>query len=141
MRLVQAVVVVVICTLAAFAQSNQGGISGTVVDPNGAVVPGATVTITNLGTQKAITLTTSESGVFSTRTLEPVTYSVRVEAAGFKKAIMERVKVDTATVATVNVSLETGTVNETVAVSSEAALINLIHISEPTRLLSISYAV
>ena len=124
MRLVQAVVVVVICTLATFAQSNQGGISGTVVDPNGAVVPGATVTITSLGTQKSITLTTSESGVFSTRTLEPVTYSVRVEATGFKKAIMERVKVDTATVATVNITLETGTVNETVSVSSEAALIN-----------------
>ena len=123
MRLVQTVVVVVLCSLATFAQSNQGGISGTVVDPNGAVVPGATVTITNLGTQKAITLTTSESGVFSIRSLEPVTYSVKVEMTGFKQAIMERVKVDTATVATVNISLETGTVSETVSVSSESALI------------------
>jgi len=124
MRLVQAVVVVVLCSLASFAQSNQGGISGTVVDQNGAVVPGATVTISNLGTRKAITLTTSESGVFSIRSIEPVTYSVRVEMNGFKQAIMERVKVDTATVATVNITLETGTVSETVSVSSESALIN-----------------
>src|SRR5215510_9429437 len=124
MRLVQAVVVVMLCSLATFAQSNQGGISGTVVDPNGAVVPGATVTITNLGTRKAITLTTSESGVFSIRTLEPVTYSVKVEMTGFKQAIMERVKVDTATVATVNITLETGTVSETVSVTNETALIN-----------------
>lgn len=124
MRLVQAVVVVMICSLAIFAQSNQGGISGTVIDQNGAVVPGATVTITNLGTQKAITLTTSESGVFSVRSLEPVMYSVRVEATGFKQAIMERVKVDTATVAAVNITLETGTVSETVSVTSEGALIN-----------------
>ncbi len=125
MRLAQTVVVVVICSLAVFAQSNQGGISGTVVDQNGAVVPGATVTITNLGTQKSITLTTSESGVFSVRTLEPVTYSVRVEMNGFKQSIMERVKVDTATVATVNITLETGTVSETVSVTSDATLINM----------------
>ncbi|HEU4767891.1 MAG TPA: carboxypeptidase regulatory-like domain-containing protein, partial [Pyrinomonadaceae bacterium] len=124
MRLVQAVVVVAICSLAIFAQSNQGGISGTVVDQNGAVVPGATVTITDVGTRKAITLTTSESGVFSIRTLEPVTYSVRVEANGFKQAIMERVKVDTATVSSVNITLETGTVSETVSVSSDATMIN-----------------
>lgn len=124
MRLVQAVVLVVICSLAIFAQSNQGGISGTVVDQNGAVVPGATVTITDVGTRKAITLTTSESGVFSIRTLEPVTYSVRIEANGFKQAIMERVKVDTATVASVNITLETGTVSETVSVSSDATMIN-----------------
>jgi hypothetical protein len=61
------------------------------------VVPGATVVITDLGTQKALTLTTSESGVYSATSLDPVTYSVRCEAAGFKKAIVERVKVDTAT--------------------------------------------
>jgi hypothetical protein len=124
MRLIQAVVIVAICSLATFAQSNQGGISGTVVDQNDAVVPGATVIITNLGTQKVITLTTSDDGFYSVRSLEPVLYSVRVEASGFKQAIMERVKVDTATVATVNIVLETGTVNETVAITTEPALIN-----------------
>src|SRR5688572_14614516 len=124
MRLVQSVVVVVICSTVIWAQSNQGGISGTVFDPNGAVVPGATVIITDLGTQRVITLTTSESGSYAVRLLDPVTYSLVVEARGFKKAIMERVKVDTASVATVDVTLETGPVGETVTITSETALLN-----------------
>ena len=124
MRLVKTVVVVLFCSIAALAQSNQGGISGTVFDPNGAVVPGATVVITDRGTQRITTVTTSESGNYIARSLEPVAYSVVVEAKGFKKAIIEKVKVDTATVATVNITLETGQVGETVTISSEAALIN-----------------
>lgn len=124
MRLVKAVVVVLVCSFAVLAQSNQGGISGSVFDPNGAVVPGATVVVTALGTQRTTTVTTSESGTYIARSLEPVAYSVRVEAQGFKKSIIEHVKVDTATVATVNVTLETGQVGETVTISSEASLIN-----------------
>ncbi len=124
MRLVTSVVVVLFCSFAVWAQSNQGGISGTVFDPNGAVVPGATVVITDLGTQRTTTLTTSESGTYIARSLEPVSYSVRVEAKGFKKALIESVKVDTATVATVNINLETGQVGETVTISSESSLIN-----------------
>ena len=124
MRLVNAVVLVVICSAAICGQSNKGGISGTVFDPNGAVVPGATVVITDLGTQKTVTLTTSESGSYSATSLDPVSYSVRVEATGFKKALIEKVKVDTATIAAVNITLETGQVGETVTITSEAAAVN-----------------
>jgi outer membrane receptor protein involved in Fe transport len=124
MRLFKTVVLVLICSIATWAQSNQGGISGTVFDQNGAVVPGATVIIVDLGTQKTTTLTTSDSGTFSARSLEPVTYSIRVEATGFKKALVEKVKVDTATIAAVNVTLETGQVGETVTITSDVAVIN-----------------
>src|ERR1044072_9245388 len=124
MRLIKTVVMVLVCSIATWAQSNQGGITGTVFDQNGAVVPGATVVITDLGTKRTTTLTTSDSATFTARSLEPVAYSVRVEANVLKKAIIEHVKVDTATVATVNITLETGTVGETVTISSEAALIN-----------------
>ncbi len=124
MRLVKAVVFVVICSVAVFGQSNKGGINGTVFDPNGAAIPGATVVITDLGTQKSVSLTTSESGTYSASSLDPVSYSIRVEATGFKKALIEKVKVDTATIAAVNITLETGAVGETVTITSDAAIIN-----------------
>ena len=53
MRLVQSCRSRLVCSIVSWAQSNKGGISGTVFDPTGAVVPGATVIITDLGTQKA----------------------------------------------------------------------------------------
>jgi hypothetical protein len=60
------------------AQTNKGGISGTVVDANGAAVPGATVTITNLGTGQKITVTTSETGSYTV----PVIGSGYLQRAG-----------------------------------------------------------
>lgn len=124
MRLVKTVVFTLVCSVAVWAQSNKGGISGTVFDQNGAVVPGATVIIIDLGTQKTTTLITSEAGSYSATSLEPVTYMIRVEATGFKKALIEKVKVDTASIAAVNITLETGQVGETVTITSEAAILN-----------------
>src|SRR3982750_3362840 len=106
------------------AQTNKGGISGTVFDPQGAVVPGAIVIITNAGTNNSIRLITSESGSFSAPILDPVMYSVSVEATGFKKSVVESIKVDTATVATVNVTLEPGQVASEVTVSATPTLLN-----------------
>ncbi|PYS56972.1 MAG: hypothetical protein DMF74_27255, partial [Acidobacteria bacterium] len=61
---------------------------------------------------------------FSAQSLDPVTYSVLVEAKGFKKALVDHVKVDTAATATANVTLETGSVTEQVVVTAEAPLLN-----------------
>ncbi len=124
MRAIRILGLFLLCAVAVSAQTNKGGISGTVTDQNGALVPGATVVITNLGTNQSQTLTTSDSGAYSANSLEPVAYSIRVEMKGFKKALVGKVKVDTATVATVNVSLETGTIDQTVTISSDAQLIN-----------------
>ena len=85
MRQILTVVTVIVCATAIWGQTNKGGISGTVTDQNGAVVPGATVLITNLGTNQTMTLTTSDSGVYTVKSLDPVDYSVQVERAGFKK--------------------------------------------------------
>lgn len=105
-------------------QTNRGGISGTVTDSNGAIVPGAKVTVTNLGTNQSTTVTASDSGAFRVSSLEPVEYSVLAEAANFKKAIVEKIKVDTATLMTVNIVLEVGNFAETVNISADTALIN-----------------
>ena len=93
-------------------------------DSNGGVVPGATVTVTNLGTNQSQTVTTSESGAFIVNSLDPVAYSVTVEAQGFKKAFVESVKVDTATTVTANVTLEPGGVGEQVTVVADTPLLN-----------------
>src|SRR5205823_13641851 len=89
MRLLRVIAVVSLCALAGIAQTNKGGISGTVFDSNGAAVPGATVTITNLGTGQKMTLTTTDTGGFSAQSLDPVTYSGLVEAKSFKKALVD----------------------------------------------------
>ncbi|PYS72267.1 MAG: hypothetical protein DMF69_08110, partial [Acidobacteria bacterium] len=124
MRLVKTVIVALICVVAIHAQTNRGAISGTVMDQNGAAVPGATVTVTNIGTNQSTKVTTSGDGSYSVNSLDPVEYRIVVEATGFKKAIIEKVKVDTASNATANLALETGAVAETVTVVDNAALIN-----------------
>ena len=124
MRPIQILAFVFLCAAIALGQTNKGGINGTVIDPNGAAVPGATVTVTNLGTNQSTTVTTSESGAFSVTSLDPVSYSVTVEAQGFKKAVVQSVKVDTASIAAVNITLEAGTISEAVSVVSETSLLN-----------------
>src|SRR5215510_2673191 len=66
-----------------YGQTTFGQITGTVVDPSGAVVPGATVTVINEGTQIAREASTSTSGVFSITNLNVGTYRVRIRVTGF----------------------------------------------------------
>lgn len=114
-----------IVSIPSSAQTNRGGISGTVFDAKGAVVSGANVVITNIGTNQRIELKTSNTGSYSASNLDPVTYRVEVEASGFAKAVIEAVKVDTATVINRNVNLRPGTVNTTVTVEEHAPLLNV----------------
>lgn len=106
------------------AQTNRGSIRGTVADQSGAVVPNAAVTVTNIGTNQSVTLTTSEDGAYSATSLEPVEYRITVEAAGFNKVVVENVKVDTSSSATVNISLEVGGIENIVTVESGEVTLN-----------------
>src|SRR5262249_5828383 len=96
--------------LALCAQTNRGGINGTVFDPTGAAIPNATVTITNLGTNQKTVVKTSESGAYSAPSLDPVSYNIAIDATGFSKKVVGPVKVDTAAIATVDVTLQAGQV-------------------------------
>lgn len=124
MRLTQIVMFVLLLNLAVFGQTNRGGISGTVTDSAGGAIPGAKVTITNIGTKQSTTLTTSEDGSFSAGSLEPVSYSITVEAPNFKKSVVPQVKVDTATTQTVNLMLEVGNIAEQVTIQADTPLLN-----------------
>jgi hypothetical protein len=124
MRLLKISIFVLIFSIAFIGQTNKGGISGTVKDTNGAVVPNAKVTITNVATGQSIVLNTSDSGTYIANSLDPVLYTVLVEAPNFKKALIENVKVDTASVASVNVAVEPGNVDESVTIQADAQLVN-----------------
>jgi hypothetical protein len=106
------------------AQTNKGSISGTVTDPQGAAIPGVSVTITNAGTNQTVKLTTSDNGTFSASLLDPVIYTISAEAKGFKKAIVQNIKVDTASSTSANIILEVGSEINTVTVEADAPLIN-----------------
>lgn len=119
-------VVIFSCTSFIVAQTNLGGISGTVTDLNGAVIPNASVTITNVGTNRTLTLTTSDDGVYSATTLEPTFYRITVVAPNFRKTVVENLKVDTASTSTANITLEPGGVSDTtITVTAEAPLLNV----------------
>lgn len=103
------------------AQESTGSIEGVVTDPTGAVIPGATVTITNKATGRTITLTTSGGGVYVARALQPGHYEVKVEAPGFKTGVRE-VVVYVGAAASGDIQLEVGSPTEVVTVEAEAEL-------------------
>jgi hypothetical protein len=113
-----------LCAAFLAGQTNRGGITGTVLDPSGAAVPGAVIIIKNNGTNQETRTKSSASGAYSILNLDPVTYSVTAEAAGFKRETIGNVKVDTSVIETVNISLQTGAVSTTVEVEASAAQIN-----------------
>jgi hypothetical protein len=111
---------------AAAQSSVSGSISGTVMDASGAVIQGATVTITNTDRGQDIrVLTTSSSGFFTAQSLPLGTYTVKVADAGFKTDIVTGLVLHANDALTVNRSLVTGGVSETVTVTAADAQVNL----------------
>src|SRR6266571_473682 len=76
-----------------FGQAVYGSIIGTVTDPQGAAIPGATVTISNTRKGTSDKTVTNESGNYAATHLIPDSYSVRVEAKGFKASEQKAVPV------------------------------------------------
>src|SRR5256885_1695559 len=119
------ILVVAMSALSAFAQSTvTGAIGGVVTDPQGAVVPNASVTTTNIGTNKTDTATTDDEGRFRVVNLQPGTYTVAVNATGFSAATQEKVVVEVGQVTAVNIPLSIGGGTTNVTVTSDAPVIN-----------------
>jgi outer membrane receptor protein involved in Fe transport len=102
------------------AQAVYGSISGTVTDPSGAVVPGATVTITDIDRKTTDSVTTNESGLFVKDRLLPGHYEVKVEAPGFKQKLFSSVTVNLDAQTKVDAALEAGAITDTVTVTASA---------------------
>lgn len=118
-----ALLVVVAFAFPAAAQTNKGTITGTVTDPNGAVVKDAKVTVTNTATGEAREAATTDEGTFALPALDPGTYRLTVDAAGFSQSVVENVQLETAGRQAVDIALSAGGVSGgTVTVTAEAPL-------------------
>ncbi len=109
---------------AAFAQTTNARLSGTVRDSQGAVIPEATLTVTNLDTNQVRTLQSTASGDYADPSLAPGRYSVTVERQGFQKIVQTGVVLTVSQDATLNITMNPGNVSESVSVEAGAELIN-----------------
>ena len=109
------------CSPKILAQGLFGTISGIVVDTSGAVVPGATVRITNVNTNVAVTLTTNSAGVYVATSLNPGVYNVEAEAKGFKTAIVKDITLEVGANPKIDLALQVGQITEHVEVTAENA--------------------
>lgn len=103
-------------TIAAHAQY-RASIQGAVTDPQGAVIPGATIILTDQETNRSITTKTNDAGIYSFNSLPPSLFTVSVEANGFKKNVLKDVKVIPEQANSLNVQLELGDTSQTVTVN------------------------
>src|SRR6476620_6986869 len=102
------------------AQSNAADLTGTVADPNGAVVAGATVTAKNLATGQTRTATTGEDGNYRILGLAPGQYEITTEAANFKQTSVSGVRLTVGQAAELNISLEVGSADIVVNVPADS---------------------
>ena len=116
-----ALLVVLVSSGTAFAQQGTSTIRGSVKDPQGNVVAGATVTLTNIGTTTSRQTTTSENGGYSFEAVPVGDYKIETEAKGFKKAQVTDVHASVSAPSAVDIQLELGNVSEVVTVSAGSA--------------------
>jgi hypothetical protein len=108
-----------------FAQSTvTGGINGRVVDPQGAIVPNAAITVTNLGTNAVVNTTATANGDFRVTNLQPGTYKVEATVSGFAPAVAERVTVEVGQSTQINFDLQVSGATAEVEITAEAPVIN-----------------
>jgi carboxypeptidase family protein len=106
-----------------FGQAFYGSIVGTVTDPSNAAVNGASVTLTNIGTDERHQTLTDAGGGYQFLNLIPGNYKVEVALAGFKRATREQVEVTVAGAVRADISMQVGDLTQTVEVQATAALL------------------
>jgi Carboxypeptidase regulatory-like domain/TonB dependent receptor len=123
--LVRFLAILVLAAPAALAQVEAGRILGTVLDPNGAAVPNATVTVTDVNkNRKYPPLTTNNSGDFVLTPVDPGNYRVEIKASGFSVAIVQNVEVVVGQSARVDAKLTIGEVTTQIEVAAVAPLLS-----------------
>jgi hypothetical protein len=118
---------VLVCTLGALpsgAQTNTGTIEGVVADNQSAVIPGATVTIRNIGTNATRTLVSEADGGFRFLNVPVGQYELTVELSGFAKHVRSGITLSINQTAVVDVQIQPAGITETIEVRADAPLLN-----------------
>ena len=95
----------------------RASLRGTVTDPQGEVVPGATVTLTDTATNQKMIATSDANGIYQFNALGPAPYSLTIEREGFKKRVLDHVQIIPEQLNALDIQLEVGEVQQTVTVS------------------------
>src|SRR5215831_20887042 len=123
-RILTCLLVCIVCLLAnvrkSAAQNITGTILGTVRDPQGAVVPNASVSAKNVGTGAERTVLTDASGGFSIASVPAGSYDVTVLASGFQTEVRSKITMTVGAAIRVDFTLKVGTVAEQVEITAEA---------------------
>ena len=127
LRIFSAFILSLVVGSSAFAQSTaiNGTIEGTVKDEQGALLPGVTVTVSNIDTGDQRVVVTNESGLYRAPLLSLGTYRVAAELQGFKKFEQTGVSLRAGQTAVIDVALSVGALAETITVTADAPLVDL----------------
>src|SRR5205809_1591127 len=123
-KLMPICVAIFLLTRAVFAQEIGGGtLNGTITDPSGAAITNAKVSAIQTATGVARTTQSSGTGVYSFSSLPPGVYDVQIEAGGFKTATTAAITLAVGGIATLDVKMEVGAIEESVSVTAAAPVI------------------
>jgi hypothetical protein len=115
-------VMMLMCLVPSALQAQyKASLRGTVTDPTGAVVPGATVTLVNTETNETVVVTSDGSGIYTFNALPPANFSLKAEHPGFQSKVIAQVVLIPEQPNALNIVLTIGDVTQTVTVSGSAA--------------------
>src|ERR1700716_3506719 len=121
-----ALAALLVTTTPALAQTPTGTILGNIKDAQGAVVPGAAVTATNLGTQYSRTTVTDGAGEYALRLLPVGNYKLVVTLSGFKTFTQTGIALEVGRNARVDATIELGTLDESLTVVADSPLVDTV---------------
>lgn len=119
-----AAICMVLCAGSAWGQMGAGSIQGTVTDPSGAVVPGATITAVNTANNQTTTRKTTSAGFYNLSPLAAGNYTVTVEEKGFQRLTQENITVNALETVSLSLKLKVGTQEQSVTVTAAPPMLN-----------------
>ena len=112
---------VLLATSGLYAQGVEATLKGRIGDSSGAAVPSAKLDVKNTGTNQIISTLTDNAGQYTVPFLQPGTYTVTVEARGFKKVVREGLSLSVGDTVGMDITLEVGAVTEQLTVTARSS--------------------